>query len=246
VGVSALRAFLVRCRLTHTCDGGRLIRCAREEQTPYENTGSLTEVLHTRWINLCDRIGLPGERQWTHFEVSYGSADRAYHNLGHIEYCLAQLDASAAIADSRVGVELALWFHDCIYDTRRSDNEERSAEVARAFLQGTPFETAVPHLVLATTHDARPGNRDSDLICDIDLSILGSESAVYDSYALAIRSEYSWVPSDKYTAGRIKVLRTFLNRPHLYGLHSYRDRLESQARENIRSEIERLKDSADS
>ncbi len=203
-------------------------------------------MLHTRWINLCDRIGLPGKRQWRDFEVAYGSAGRAYHNLDHIAYCLAQFDASAAMAEDRVGVELAIWFHDCIYDTRKPDNEQRSAEVAAAFLQGTSWETSVPHLVLATNHSDRPGDRDSDLICDIDLSILGEEAAVYNSYALAIRSEYSWVPSGEYTAGRIKVLRGFLDRPHLFSLPLFRDRLESQARENIRSEIERLKDSADS
>src|SRR5580700_5352801 len=68
---------------------------------------------------------------------AYAAADRHYHGLRHIEALLGLAARHAdAIAD-RDAVEAAIWFHDAIYDTRRRDNEERSAALAAARLAGT-------------------------------------------------------------------------------------------------------------
>ena len=61
---------------------------------------------------------------------AYEAADRHYHDLRHIEALLA-LARDQPLLDS-AAVEAAIWFHDAIYDTRRNDNEERSAKLAVA------------------------------------------------------------------------------------------------------------------
>ena len=60
---------------------------------------------------------------------------------------------------------------------RGSDNEESSARLAQTTLAeaGTSLEVAhrIAGLVLATQHLTIPSEPDADLLCDIDLSILG-------------------------------------------------------------------------
>jgi predicted metal-dependent HD superfamily phosphohydrolase len=74
-------------------------------------------------------------------------------------------------------VELAIWFHDAIYDTHSQENEERSAELAsRRILEaggGADLVKSVVGLILATkAHDAAL-IQDAALLIDVDLSILG-------------------------------------------------------------------------
>ena len=57
-------------------------------------------------------------------------AHRAYHTLRHIEACLAWMRDAPLEDDDRIAAEFAIWFHDAVYDTRASDNEERSADLA--------------------------------------------------------------------------------------------------------------------
>ena len=74
----------------------------------------------------------------------YSEPQRHYHNPRHVDECLQEFDLVRAPAASPVALELAIWFHDAIYDTRRSDNEARSAAWAR-----TTAGERVADLVLA-------------------------------------------------------------------------------------------------
>ena len=169
---------------------------------------------------------------------------RAYHTLQHLRECFAQLAPVESCAEHLAEVELALWFHDALYDTRAQDNEERSADWARQALAqaGVPAEVGarVRALVLATRHAALPEVGDAQLLVDVDLSILGAAPVRFDEYERQIRQEYAWVPDAAFRQARANVLRGFLARPRIFGTPWFANRLEAPARANLARSLHAL------
>src|SRR3954469_12226246 len=64
--------------------------------------------------------------------AAYSERQRHYHTLQHLRECLAHFEAASMLARRPAEVELALWFHDAVCEPQRHDNEERSADWARA------------------------------------------------------------------------------------------------------------------
>ena len=139
-----------------------------------------------------------------------------------------------------VAVGLALWFHDAIYMPGAADNEARSARVAQEALtalgMAKPEVCRVMSLIEATAHREPPASVDAELICDIDLSILGRAWPVYERYAAAIRSEYA-MPPDEFALQRAKFLRSMLDRGRIFHTDHFRNRFEQTARENMQREL---------
>ena len=59
----------------------------------------------------------------------YSAPGRHYHTPRHICQCLSQLDGARDEIAHADFVEIALWFHDVIYDPKAKDNEDRSARL---------------------------------------------------------------------------------------------------------------------
>src|SRR6266849_5196766 len=90
---------------------------------------------------------------------AYTAPDRHYHDLRHIEALLGLAHACASAISDGDAVEAAIWFHDAVYDTRRSDNEGRSAALAVARLAGTTHEARIARIaamIRATAGHAVP------------------------------------------------------------------------------------------
>ncbi|HJS29311.1 MAG TPA: hypothetical protein VJ768_06800 [Anaerolineales bacterium] len=142
-------------------------------------------------------------------------------------------------------IEFALWFHDAIYNTKRHDNEERSAEWARetAVTANLPGEVAerIKTLILATRHDTVPQELDEMILIDVDLSILGATPDRFDDYEKQIRAEYAWVPVSVFRSSRLNVLRGFLARAMIFNTRKFFDIYESQARANLERSIKNLR-----
>lgn len=200
-----------------------------------------------RWIGLWRKIGAITEPASAYQELVslYSEPHRHYHNLRHISDCLAEFDALRAQARQPAAVELAIWFHDAIYDPRASDNEERSAELAKRRIAeaGCSEETivSVVALIMATkTHDSKL-SVDAPLLVDVDLSILGKSMERFHEYETQIREEYSWVPELTFAVKRAEILERFLARPRIYSTELVFNKYEHQARENLRASLRRLK-----
>jgi predicted metal-dependent HD superfamily phosphohydrolase len=202
----------------------------------------MNTLLKHRWHGFCEDGGLDGQAEWVELSAAYGDPARAYHNLDHIADCLVRLDEHVHLAIDPVAVEFAIWFHDIVYDTHASDNEERSAVAAAGFLSATTHGAVVADLIRATRHDRHPCTADAALLCDIDLSILGRPPAVYDAYARAIRQEYEWVALPDFVKGRTRVLEAFLGRPSVFVLEEMEKIYGQHARVNLEREIRDLAD----
>lgn len=207
--------------------------------------------LRARWEHLWQKLHAETVPQeiFDKLVEAYTAPDRFYHNLTHIEDCLFLLDQTRSLAIHPEEVALAIWFHDAIYDPRRNDNEERSAEWAETVIQqvGLPDEIAgrITRAILATRHNVEVTDSDAQLMVDVDLSILGREQEVFWQYEENIRKEYAWVPDSLFKPKRVEVLSGFLERPNIYHHQEYRARFEDPARDNLRQAITRLSGEAE-
>ena len=170
--------------------------------------------------------------------AAYAEPQRHYHTQRHLAECLTHLAAARHLAQHPAEVELALWFHDAVYDVKGKDNELRSAQWATSALQHAGASDAickrVHDLIMATCHTATPVEADAQLLVDIDLAILGASPGRFAEYDQQVRAEYSWVPALIYGFKRKQVLQSFLHRPQIYATAFFQERLEQQARDNLR------------
>lgn len=190
-------------------------------------------------------LGLSGNEQlYAELCTRYREPHRAYHTLNHISECFAKLDEARHLAVRLPEVELAIWFHDAIYDPRRSDNEMQSALWAKQSLEaaGADREVAqrVHDLILITRHNSVVTTPDAALLSDIDLSILGAAQDRFDQYELQVRREYSHVPTFMFRMARRRILKEFLRRPQIYVTDWFHNRYEAQARRNLQRSIRAL------
>lgn len=191
-----------------------------------------------QWHDAWRALGVaPAAGLLAQLEARYAEPHRAYHTLQHLGECFEQLAPAADLAEQLPEVQLALWFHDAIYDTRAADNEQQSADWAVTELRaaGADPQAAqrVHALVMATRHAAEPEGADATLLVDVDLSILGAPEARFAEYEAQVRREYGWVPEAAFRSARARVLESFLARPKIYGTDWFAQRLEARARENL-------------
>ena len=196
------------------------------------------DQLLERFSALCARLGLRGARPaFEDLFARYTAPDRHYHDIAHIAASLRELDGVRALARDANAIELAIWFHDCVYDATRIDNEEQSAVIARHALKEMGADPTliktVAGLIMATQHTSPPASGDEELLTDIDLAPLGASEAVFDNNGQLIRREYAHLDEESYARGRTAILRGFLKRPRIFHTEQFARRLEHQARANL-------------
>jgi predicted metal-dependent HD superfamily phosphohydrolase len=177
--------------------------------------------------------------------AAWSEPHRRYHDLAHLAAVLGIVGELADAADDPDAVRLAAWYHDVVYDPQRPDNEQVSAERARAGLRGLVDEARiaeVERLVLLTAgHDPAPDDANGAVLCDADLAVLASPPEAYATYASAVRAEYGHLPDEVFTAGRAAVLEHLLALPALYRLPAVAGQWTARARANLTAELSLLR-----
>ena len=206
---------------------------------------------HSLWVRA---VGSgDADTVWQALDACYGEPARAYHNWTHIEAMLAGLDSVRGEAEFQAvrydEIELAIYFHDAIYDPHAKDNEARSAEmfrqaVARGSIIGPEAIERIAEMILATMTHGPSADSSTKLLLDLDLQILGSPPQSYDAYAHAVRAEYGFVPEELWRSGRAAVMKRFLERPAIFQTAHFNRLYEGAARENIAREVAGLRTDA--
>jgi len=202
----------------------------------------MTHATRENFDNLCDRFGVSHALARSTFAdllSRYSEPHRCYHDIAHIDRLLGWLDECGCGGDA---IELAIWFHDAVYDSAARDNEARSALLFRTMLGGSLPAGLVEDVerLIRATDPARPrSNRpDEELLIDIDRAILGAGPDDYEEYCAGVRAEYSHVPDAAFAAGRSAVLREILRDAPLFRTAFFASR-EERARSNLERELAR-------
>jgi len=172
----------------------------------------------------------------------YNAPYRHFHNLHHIRDCVARIDDVAPQLVDRDAVELALWFHDAVYEIGAATNERRSAELFLALSAGAGFgfRHRVCGLIMATRHARMVHGNDRRFIVDIDLSGFGAPWEEFMANGARLREECSAIPDVDYHAGQVFFLGRLQRRARFFSTAYFRDRYEATARENLRRILENL------
>lgn len=210
----------------------------------------IPQIVWQRWREL-RALGTASDEAWdatlTELVARYRAPERHYHNLAHIAAMLRRSQENVGDLQDRGTVDLAIYFHDAVYDPHSARNEDESADLARGKLGPLGLHPEaiekIARYIEATRHSAAiaAGNSDLDHLLDFDLAILAAAPAGYGAYARAIRQEYAAIPDAAYRFGRLKVLETFLASPRIFRVSRLAALWEAPARGNITTEIAGLR-----
>lgn len=181
---------------------------------------------------------------WTEIEKNYSSKKRHYHTLHHLDSLLAQLTDVKGEIQNWNTILFTLYYHDIVYNSLKSDNEEKSAELAEKRMKQISVSIDAIELcknqILTTKSHIKSTDSDTNYFTDADLSVLGQNWETYSLYYKNVREEYSIYPDFVYNPGRKKVLIHFLSMDRIFKTDFFHNKFEIQAKQNLQMEIELL------
>ncbi len=167
----------------------------------------------------------------------YREPQRYYHTPEHIEHCLSWFDQCRSLVGNPDALELAIWFHDVIYEPGKPDNEARSAALYRQLSDGVHAKATrglVDRLIMATLHlGSELEDGDADYMVDIDLASFGLpwEEFLRDSENL--RREATHLDESQFHQRARAFHQTLRARERFFHTDFFAERLETRAHENI-------------
>lgn len=200
-------------------------------------------ALETFWSALNLHLGSKADShsQFQKIQEAYSDPARHYHTLRHIYQGIHELNEVQNEVNDYFSIVYAFFYHDI------SATEEESAQIALEACEksgySSSFKLQVIQLILATKHTSAVDldKPDTQVIRDIDLSILGQPKNIFDEYEAQIAQEYSWVkPPDLYLAKRLEVIDTFIRRTPLFLTPHFYEKYEAQAKINLARSISKI------
>ena len=110
------------------------------------------------------------------------NSDYAYHNFDHTQQVVKAVrrlaEAANLTQEQAENLEMAAWFHDLGYCRGHENHEASGAAMAATFLRNNQYrESAVSVIegcIAVTQVETMPDSRLEQLMCDADLSYLGT------------------------------------------------------------------------
>ena len=201
--------------------------------------------LKEKYTELLINIGFPEkeiQRNWLELESAYSKKSRYYHNLTHIGDMIDCYETYLEKLLFPNEILYAIFYHDYIYNSRKKDNELKSAEYALSILPENISldRQLVFDAICATQQHQHNAIEDINWLIDFDLKILARDWEDYQVYFEQIRKEYRIYPDLLYKPGRAKALKHFLENESIFQTDEFRNLYEEKARMNIQKEIKLL------
>lgn len=129
---------------------------------------------------------------------------RPYHNMRHLSQMVAALSEFVEIDET---LQIAINYHDIVYEVGSPNNEEFSAIIAaNHYPEHAVF---VGRAIRATKEHTKTGDKRIDLFLDADMSILAADTNEYEIYTENIRKEYAKFSDVEWSEERKKFLQSF-------------------------------------
>ena len=216
--------------------------------------------LKDRWLCIFNNDAINVSELETAYDIivsCYSQPHRAYHTLKHIEHMLDKIDNMTQVymlqcETDKKALYLATWFHDIVYSTNESfnDNEILSANYARNMLVQIGITDdyllqTIHQLILSTKHHAPDPHLPIDLLLqeiliDADLSILGDNADIYNTYVNEVTKEWSHLESSTFRTGRVVFLTHMLNKNGIFHSEYMRELYGEQSILNMKAELSNL------
>lgn len=194
--------------------------------------------LGERFAGLLQRFdaGVHFDKVWPLIARHYSEPDRYYHNLDHIRECMERLDEFRGELRDPDAAELALWFHDIVYEPTAADNELRSAllfDRELGMFLPTGRADHVHTMIMATVHPSDPTDNDARFVADIDLAGFARPWEEFVRVTGQLRRECFHLTDSQFQVGTLAFFKKILARPTIYLTEQFRATCEQSARGNL-------------
>lgn len=222
---------------------------AAEGTLAYRWNAATTELVAAGSDGAGTAASIKSQQWWRKVRDAYTDQYRHYHTLSHLATMFTHLDEHKAELKSPALVAMAIFFHDIVYSEANvgihAKNEMESAALWREFaadvgLSADQADEVASWIERTASHLKGKAEGDLAFFLDFDLAVLGESAAKYAEYTQQIRMEYASVPLKTFRQKRGGFMPQFLANEALYFTEHFKARYETQARQNVHDEINRL------